>query len=559
ANLLALVATAQPHQDPYYQTSKSHKSYAPTSKASLLTRSHATTRHKGKEIAKPIIPPSESASKEDSDPEQAQKDKEMQKNLALIAKYLKKIYKPTNNNLRTSSNTKNKNVDTTPRYKNDNPTRQFGNHRTMTVVGAKETVGCQVQYDAGYNVFANEIQHSEQPESISNTCAMETGDSNVIPDSPNMCDNDIQNDQNAIQKQLKKANASLTQELTECKSILAKTSRTLGESNSIRDSCLVALQNKQTGFERYKNLNDRTVDYAKLEHKLNETLGLLAQKDIDIKEENLSINHFRAPTAHDMEILIKTCLMPLALKIQNDSFTFVHELKQEMHADLKCVESLEKETDELESDKAEFSNMYDMLLQECVSNDVMCSYLHSLYDLDAHTELECLYLHKVKECDCLTQKLSKQTEYVSKEVYTELLRSFAKLEKHSISLEIALQQYLKAQLQDKNIAISELKKLIEKCKGKSVETMFDKPSVVRQPNAQRIPKPSVLGKPAPFSDSLERKNFAKKKSVPKTNESEGLSKPVTTQNLSQTAREAVRNTNVIKPGMYRIDTRKNTN
>nr|GFA77566.1 hypothetical protein [Tanacetum cinerariifolium] len=39
----------------------------------------------------------------------------MQKNLALIAKYFKKIYKPTNKNLRTSSNSKNKNVDTTPR------------------------------------------------------------------------------------------------------------------------------------------------------------------------------------------------------------------------------------------------------------------------------------------------------------------------------------------------------------------------------------------------------------------------------------------------------------
>nr|GEY43647.1 retrotransposon protein, putative, unclassified [Tanacetum cinerariifolium] len=54
-------------------------------------------------------------------------------------------------------------------------------------------------------------------------------------------------------------------------------------------------------------------------------------------------------------------------------------------------------------------------------------------------------------------------------------------------------QDLKAQLQDKNIAINELKKLIEKCKGKSMETKFDKPYVVRQPNAQRIPKPSVLG------------------------------------------------------------------
>ncbi|GJU47813.1 retrovirus-related pol polyprotein from transposon TNT 1-94 [Tanacetum coccineum] len=345
-----------------------------------------------------------------------------------------------------------------------------------------------------------------------------------------------------IQKQLKKANASLAHELKECKSILAETSRTLRESNSIRDSCLIALQNKQTEFERYKALNDRTVDYDKLERKLIETLGLLAQKEIDIKEglkvkayeisvakekhdeelvdqawEKHSHNHFRAPTALDMEVLIKTCLMPLAIKTQNDSFTFVHELKQEMHADLKYVESLENEIDELESDKAEFSNMYDILLQECVSNDVMCSYLHSLSDLDAHSELQCLYLHKVKECECLAQKLSKQTE--------------------------------------SNIAISDLKKLIEKCKGKSVETKFDKPSVVRQPNAQRIPKPSVLGKPAPFSDSLERKKISKNKSVPKTNESEGLSKPVTSQNLPQTATQAVRNTNVIKPGMYRIDTR----
>ncbi|GJT34746.1 retrovirus-related pol polyprotein from transposon TNT 1-94 [Tanacetum coccineum] len=384
ANPLALVATAQTLQDPYYQTSKPHKSYAPTSKASLPTRSHATTRYKGKEIAKPITPPSESASEEDSDPEQAQKDKDMQKNLALIAKYFKKLYKPTNNNLRTSSNTRNKNVDTTPRYKNDNQTGQFGNQRAVNVVGARETVGgpvvqqsgiqcfnckefghyakecrkpkrvkdstyhkekmllCkqaekgvqlqaeqsdwladtdeeideqeleahysymakiqevpnedsgtdaepveQVQYDTDDNVFANDIQHFDQSESISNTCTVETGDSNVTPDSPDMCDNDTQDDQNdvecddervalanlkidvdenkKIQKQLKKANATLTQELTECKSILAKTSRTLGESNSIRDSCLVALQNKQTEFERYKAFNDRTVDYDKLE------------------------------------------------------------------------------------------------------------------------------------------------------------------------------------------------------------------------------------------------------------------------------------------------------
>ncbi|GJW33656.1 reverse transcriptase domain-containing protein [Tanacetum coccineum] len=114
ANPLALVAAAQQYPYHYYQAPKSHKPYAPTSKQSSSTRSNATTKFKGKEIAKPITPPSESASEEDSDPEQAQRDKDMQKSFALIAKYFKKIFKTTNNNLRTSSNFRNKNVDTTP-------------------------------------------------------------------------------------------------------------------------------------------------------------------------------------------------------------------------------------------------------------------------------------------------------------------------------------------------------------------------------------------------------------------------------------------------------------
>nr|GEV47542.1 hypothetical protein [Tanacetum cinerariifolium] len=104
ANPLALVATAQASQDQYYQASRSHRSSAPSPKPSIPSRSQTTTRHKGKEIANPITPPSETASEEDNDPEQAQRDKDMQKNLALIAKYFKKIYKPTNNNLKTSLN-----------------------------------------------------------------------------------------------------------------------------------------------------------------------------------------------------------------------------------------------------------------------------------------------------------------------------------------------------------------------------------------------------------------------------------------------------------------------
>nr|GEZ62963.1 hypothetical protein [Tanacetum cinerariifolium] len=113
----------------------------------------AIERYKGRKKAKPITPPSESASEEDSDPEQAQRDKHMQKNLALIAKYFKKIYKPTNNNLRTSSNSRNKNVDTTPRYKNDNQHGKFGNQRTVNVVGARENVGSPVVQQSRIHCF----------------------------------------------------------------------------------------------------------------------------------------------------------------------------------------------------------------------------------------------------------------------------------------------------------------------------------------------------------------------------------------------------------------------
>ncbi|GKC17514.1 hypothetical protein Tco_1014296, partial [Tanacetum coccineum] len=80
ANPLALLAAAQPYSDNYYQAPKPQRSNATSSS----TRPSASTRHKGKEIAKSVTPQSESVSEEDSDPEQAQRDKDMQKNLALL-------------------------------------------------------------------------------------------------------------------------------------------------------------------------------------------------------------------------------------------------------------------------------------------------------------------------------------------------------------------------------------------------------------------------------------------------------------------------------------------
>nr|GEV93437.1 putative ribonuclease H-like domain-containing protein [Tanacetum cinerariifolium] len=186
----------------------------------------------------------------------------------------------------------------------------------------------QVQYDAGYNVFTNETQHSEQPESLSNTCVVKTGDSNVIPDSQDMCYNDIHNNQNAV----------------ECDD--EQTSKTLGESNSIRDSCIVALQNKQTEFEKYKTLNDRTVDYDKLEHKLNETLGLLAQKDIDIKD-GLKLKAYKILVVKEKhDELVKQILLTKSYYegLVKEKTKIIIDLKHKEEKDIDKMISMEKPT-----------------------------------------------------------------------------------------------------------------------------------------------------------------------------------------------------------------------
>nr|GEZ51642.1 hypothetical protein [Tanacetum cinerariifolium] len=251
---------------PYYQAPKSDNPYASTPKQSSSTRSNASTKFKGKDIAKPITPPFESAFEEDSDLEPAQRDKDMQKNMALIVKYIKKIYKPTNNNIRTSSNSKNKNMDTSPRQ----------SEKSDWLAYMDEEIDEQ-ELEAHYSFMAK-IQEVPTADSGTDTEPLEQTDqknSVECDDERVTLDNLIANlkldvDENKrTQKQLKKENTSLGHELKEFKSILAETSRTLGDSNSIWDSCLIAIQNKQNELETYKTLNDRTVDYDKLEHKLN--------------------------------------------------------------------------------------------------------------------------------------------------------------------------------------------------------------------------------------------------------------------------------------------------
>nr|GEU59627.1 hypothetical protein [Tanacetum cinerariifolium] len=232
ANPLALVATAQANQDPYYQTSRSHKSYAPSSKPSIPTRSHTSSRHKGKEIAKPITPPPEIASEEDSDHEQAQRDKDMQKILALISKTV---------NVAGAREKVGSLVVQQSGIQCFN-CKEFG-HFAKECIKPKRVKDSayhkekmllckQAEQEAHYSYMAK-IQEVPTADTDTDSEPVEKNDQNDVEskDERVVLANLISNlkldvDENKkIQKQLKKANTTLAQELKGCKTILAKTTK----------------------------------------------------------------------------------------------------------------------------------------------------------------------------------------------------------------------------------------------------------------------------------------------------------------------------------------------
>nr|GEV24175.1 hypothetical protein [Tanacetum cinerariifolium] len=193
---------------------------------------------------------------------------------------------------RTSLNSRNKKVDTTPRYKNDNQSGQFGNQRTVNVVGARENecrkskrfkdsayhkekmlmckqaeqgVSLQAaQYDwladtdeevdeqeleAHYS-YLEKIQEVPTDDIGTDSEPLERNDQNDVESDDErvaLANLKLDVDENKkIQKQLKKANTTLAQELKECKTILAETrvnhktnvSRPHHKSNQLKDKVL---------------------------------------------------------------------------------------------------------------------------------------------------------------------------------------------------------------------------------------------------------------------------------------------------------------------------------
>nr|GEX86368.1 retrovirus-related Pol polyprotein from transposon TNT 1-94 [Tanacetum cinerariifolium] len=436
----------------------------------------AATRNRGKAIVnspQPIYDQEHSMVAKD---DEKSKDKEIDKLMALISLSFKKIYKPTNNNLRTSSNTSRANQDNSPRI---NRSTGYENQRIGNVAGARETVEqadwrddtddesknqeleahymymAQIQEvspdaanfgpifdteplqkvstDDQYNAFAIESEHPEQSEFVHDTYPIEQDEHNVIIDSLDMTP-----EAGEVIRLEKESQSKLSDLIRPFD---------YDKLNNLYD--LFVPQRKNSSEQRYfserSRLSHTHVNNGNSKESFNKQTTSLEKR---MDESILWDQKFQS----SKELFkIKRSVGTIF-----DGVERCKETIEEMVADLRYFNSLELEVyslkSQLETRKTQFLNEIDRLSREYYSADHMNAILG---------------------------------------VYTEL------------------DEDLKAQLQDKCIVISELKKLIEKMKGKYVDTKFEKSSVIRQPNAFKSQRPSILGKPTIFSDSLERKDFSK--------------------------------------------------
>nr|GFB29488.1 hypothetical protein [Tanacetum cinerariifolium] len=144
ANPLALVAQQQQVYHPQTHPTQYNQNSS--------TTTQAATRNRGKALVNSPQPIYDQEPSMVDDDDEMSKDMEIDKLMALISLSFKKIYNPTNNNLRTSSNTSRTHQDNSPRIHRN---AGYESQRSGNVAGARETVGSSMKpkraKDAAYH------------------------------------------------------------------------------------------------------------------------------------------------------------------------------------------------------------------------------------------------------------------------------------------------------------------------------------------------------------------------------------------------------------------------
>nr|GEV08445.1 hypothetical protein [Tanacetum cinerariifolium] len=159
ANPLAFVSLPQQRPTHYPQTQPSYHTQAPSpsQRQTTSSKSYVVTRSKCKDNVRSPSPPSESDHENVNDKEETQMDKEIQRATVLISKTFKNIYRHTKNNLRTSSNTRYRNVKNSIRNdmksRNDRHNVHNESQRAIVVAGNMKNVGQHAMQQTGIKCY----------------------------------------------------------------------------------------------------------------------------------------------------------------------------------------------------------------------------------------------------------------------------------------------------------------------------------------------------------------------------------------------------------------------
>nr|GFA17713.1 hypothetical protein [Tanacetum cinerariifolium] len=235
------------------------------------------------------------------------KDKEIDKLMALISLSFKKIYKPTNNNLRTSSNTSIANQDNSPRINRGARAKDAAYHREKMLLYKQEEAGIQLnaeqadwrddtddesedqELEAHY-MYMSQIQevfheHPEQSKFVHDTYPIEPDEHNMIIDSLDMSydreqidqndDDDLANERELLASLIKK----LKCEIDDSKN----------RNNFLESSNKVLVEKLKGDIEDFKNksLESSNNHFKEANNKLLETNALMYN---DLKKFKVEID-----------------------------------------------------------------------------------------------------------------------------------------------------------------------------------------------------------------------------------------------------------------------------
>nr|GEV21556.1 hypothetical protein [Tanacetum cinerariifolium] len=329
----------------------------------------------------------------------------------------------------------------------------------------------KVPNNDNYNVFAIESEHPEQSKSVNDTYLIEQDEHNVIIDSLDMSYDREQIDQHDDDYDLANERELLA-------SLIKKLKCEIDDSknrNKFLETSNKVLVDKLKGeIEDFKNINKSLESSNNRFKEANNTLSFLQhQKTISILSQAKEAQIKLYKTREDKELDKVIALENKVKVLDNIVYKTDQSVQTMIMLNSKCKTSFAKPEFLKKAQRAN-PRLYDIALQKHAIN----------LEIDLQQCQE-----KINNDKSFKENQSKEFRK-EREQYFEI-------------------QDLKAQLQDKGIAIN----------------------------------------------SLERKDFSKSKSVTKNNVANDFLKPVTAQILPPNKKSILKNTNVLAPGMYKLHTK----